>query len=243
MINYFKLQFNYLFSRVFSILFFFTLLLVILGIYFSANLDLGMRYLDGFKNEYYYEYLEQSLLIIQVVDVIFSMFVAALLASKTNEFLISFTVASYQERLMFLLARVGLGIFLTGLMIFFGGLNILIIGILYTPFNIDIVVILNCLGMIFLQTLFYQATVTILMSLINSLLVVLLPIFLFWFQKTIVGFIKIENTLQKIILNIIPSFIIENDIFSFYQTPIKYIYIIITLISLTITINLVKDCR
>jgi hypothetical protein len=243
MTNYFKLQFNYLFSQVFSILFSFTLFLVILGIYFSANLDLGFGYLDGFRNDYYFEYLEQSLLIIQVVEVIFSMFVAAILAGKANEFLICFTASDYQERLMFLLARVGLGILMAGLMVVIGGLSILIIGMFYTPFNIDIVVILNCLGMIFLQTLFYQATVTILMSLLNSLLVVLLPIVLFWFQQTIVGFIEVENTLQEIILKIIPTFIIENNILSIYQTPIKYICIIITLIFLAITVNLVKDCR
>lgn len=243
MINYFKLHFNYLFSKVFVILFFLILLLMGLGIYFSVSIDLGVGYIDGFRYEYYFEYLDQSLLIVQVIVVIFSMFIAALLGSKANEFLLCFTVSNYQEKIMFLLSRILVLITVVGLLIIMGGLNILMIGIIFTPFNLDIRIILEGLGFVFLQALFYQGLVGLLLSVVNSLLVVILPIIVFWLHKSIVSFVVIENDLQKIILKMVPSFIIENGKIFIYKTAFEYMYLILTLLLVTIFINLIKDCR
>lgn len=243
MINYFKLHFNYLFSKVFVILFFLILLLMGLGIYFSVSIDLGVGYIDGFRYEYYFEYLDQSLLIVQVIVVIFSMFITALLGSKANEFLLCFTVSNYQEKIMFLLSRILVLITVVGLLIIMGGLNILMIGIIFTPFNLDIRIILEGLGFVFLQALFYQGLVGLLLSVVNSLLVVILPIIVFWLHKSIVSFVVIENDLQKIILKMIPSFIIESGKIFIYKTAFEYMYLILTLLLVTIFINLIKDCR
>jgi len=81
---------------------------IFIGIYFNAGLDLGYSYLDGFISQYQEEYLNQSVLLIEVVVSISGIFIGGILSSKTNDFLIYYTADNYWSKFLFFLSRLNI---------------------------------------------------------------------------------------------------------------------------------------
>ena len=243
MINYLKLQFNYLFSQVFIICYLIIIFVIFIGIYFNAGLDLGYSYLDGFISQYQEEYLNQSVLLIEVVVSISGIFIGGILSSKTNDFLIYYTADNYWSKFLFFLSRLILGIMIIILTLAISGIYYILIAKVLTPFRLNIDIFLKVLVWIFYQALSLQMLVFILISILNHFLVIILPIGIFWFKKTIVIFTELENDFQEVVLKFIPSFMIENSKLIRFQSWDNYLIPLVIMVILTITINMIKDCK
>jgi len=243
MINHLRLQFNYLFSQVFIICYMLIVSVIFTGIYLNASLDLGYSYLDGFRVSFQEEYLVQSVLLIEVIVTISGIFIGGILSSKTNEFLINYTVDNYRGKFLFFLGRLLLGVMIILLTVIISGMYYVLVAKLLTPFNLNLDLFIESLVWIFYQAIYLQILVFLLISILNHFLVVILPLVVFWFKKTIVIFTELENDFQEIVLRVIPSFTIENNKLTEFQTWDKYFVLLIAMMILTVTINLVKDCK
>ena len=243
MINYLRLQFNYLFSQVFIICYMIIISLIFVGIYFNASLDLGYSYLDGFRQEFQEEYFSQSVLLIEVIVTISGIFIGGILSSKTNEFLINYTVDSYWGRFLFFLGRLLVGIMVIFLTLYISGIHYILIVRVFTPFNLNLDLFVESLVWIFYQALYLQVLVFLLISVLNHFLVITLPLVVFWFKKTIVIFSELENDFQEIVLKAIPTFMIENSRLIIFQSWDKYFAFLMVMVVTTIIINIIKDCK
>ena len=122
MINFLKLHFSFVVSKVFLFIYLFILTILFLGIYYSAGLDFPFSYVDAFRNSYYLEYLNQSSLLMEIIICLLGIFIGVLLSSKTNDFLIRFTVNDYKQKMIFLICR-----YIIGILIIFSTLYISVI--------------------------------------------------------------------------------------------------------------------
>ncbi len=241
MINYLKLQFSYLFSKIFTLIFLFVLILILVGVVFSANLDLGYAYLDGFRTRYFHEFLQQSFLIIEVILTVFLIFISSILCSKTNEALIVYSVEDYYQRLKFLFSRVLVSAGLNLVLIFCSFSFVVIIGSYFTPFIINSYDIFLILTAISFKIWFFQVLVIVLQAIANHFLITLLPVLLFWFHKTINNYDDIENAVSEMAIKFVPSFTVEINEIVFYESFYKYLIIAIIGILIAILINQFKD--
>jgi len=242
MSKYIKLQINYLFSHMFIICYILISLVILIGIYFSSSIDLNYTYIDGFRSEFFSEYLNQSSLIIEVLITITAIFLAGILTVKKNEFLISYTVTSYMEKLYFVIARILVALLTILSMIIVNGLFFLLITELLTPYSVDIMEFINLMTWIFFQASFFQIIAFLLISIFNYFLVILLPLVTFWYKKTIFSFSEIESGFSKFILKNIPSFELLNNEVVTYRNFYTYLLLFIIVLIITCLIDVIKDC-
>lgn len=242
MINFLKLHFSFVFSKVFLFIYLFILTILFLGIYYSAGLDLSYSYVDGFKHSYYLEYLNQSSLLMEIIICLLAIFIGIILSSKTNDFLIRFSVNDYKQKLLFLICRYMVGI----LIIFFTSyiclIYLILIGNYLTPFRLDLSFICEVLAMILLESLTLYFITSLLITILNHFLIGIVPLLAFWYKKTIYDFYDITSEFDDIVLKFIPSFLINNEMIVIYQNLTYYIIILIVIFSFSLIINLLKDC-
>lgn len=240
MINYLKLQFNYLFSKVFVFCFIIIILMTFLGVIISSNIDLGYNFIDAFINEYEFDYSFQSLLIIEIVSVIISIFVAGVLGSKNNDYLVCYCCNSYFERFLYFLSRIIILVLFALLFVYIQGVFISLFTRLFTPYKLNKHLVVNGLISIFFISIYFSAFTSLLLSLINHFIMISLPFFIFWYLKTITSFNELNNDLQKSVLILFPNFIIKEQIYYFQEIYI-YLSIYIAMFLINISINTFKD--
>ena len=240
MINYIKLQFNYLFSKLFSLCFALLIIGSFIGIIITSNIDLGYNYLDAFINEYQFEYYRESLLIIEIVSVIFAIFVAAHLGSKNNDFLVCYTCNNNFDRLRFFCARSIVTVIFSLLYTSLVGIFILLYTNVLTPYNLDVDFVLKGLISVFFISIYFSCVSLFLLSFINHFVLVSLPIVLFWYLKTIYDFKSLNSDFQELILKFFPIFLIEDKLI-FYQDLYIYILIYLGMQVIIIMVNSLKD--
>lgn len=242
MINYLKLHFSFIFSKVFIVIYLLILTILFLGIYYSAGLDLSYSYVDGFKHSYYLEYLNQSSLLMEIIICLLGIFIGVLLSSKTNDFLIRFTVNDYKQKMIFLICRYIIGILIIFSTLYISVIFFIITGHYLTPFSLDLGIIFDIAEIILLETLSLYFILSFLMSILNHFLIGIVPLLVFWYKKTIYDFHDLTSEIDVLILKLIPSFLINNEKVVIYQNLTYYIIILIAIISFSLIINLLKDC-
>ena len=242
MINYLKLHFNFVFSKIFLFIYLFILAILFFGIYYSAGLDLPYSYLDGFKDSYYHEYLNQSSLLMEIIICLLGIFIGIVSSSKTNDFLIRFSVNDYMQKLIFLICRYVTGILIIFITSYICFIYIIFVGHYLTPFRLNLGFICEVMEMILLESIFLYFITSFLISVLNHFLIGIVPLLAFWYKKTIYDFNDITSDFNDIILKLVPSFLINNEKIVIYQNLTYYIIILITIIGFSLIINLLKDC-
>ena len=240
MINYFKLQFNYLFSKIFSLCFAGLIIGSFVGIIITSNIDLGYNYLDAFINEYQFDYYHESLLIIEIVSVIVAIFVGVHLGSKNNDFLVSYTCNNNLDKMRFYIARGIVTIVFSLLYVLSVGIFLLGYTILITPFNLEVEFVVNGLFSVFFISIYFSCFAQFLLSFVNHFILVSLPLLMFWYLKTIYDFKGLDSDVQEVLLQFFPVFLIEDNLV-YYQDFYIYVFIYIGMLVITTVINSFKD--
>ncbi len=243
MIRYIKLHLNYIFSDLFIICFSLIFALIGLGIIISSGIDLGYYYLDAYQEEYIIEYIQQSFLIIEIILTIVLLFITNILTSKTNDYLMIYYVSNYKEKFMHMFSRlltiITINCFSFGFILMF----FVIFTTYLTPFSLNIAFILKLNIHIILQTFALEIVLMFLNSLINHFLVLIIPIIIFWYIKTLIAVDFTVNRLADFLIKIIPAFKLDMLEISVYHRIEEYLIPLIILIIFTIIINLFKDCK
>lgn len=240
MINNLRFQFNYLFSKVFVFSFLAIILGTFSGIIISSNIDLGYNFLDGFIIDYRYDYIFQSLLIIEIVSVVVSVFVAGILGSKNNDYLVCYTCNSYYERCVYFIARVIVLSFFSFLFVSIVGIFLFLFTRGFTPYRIDNELVVNGLFSVFFISIYFSLFTMVLLVIINHFIMVSIPLFAFWYLKTIYDFTELKSDIQEVVLNIFPVFILKDNV-AYYQDISVYVIIYIAMFLFCITISTIKD--
>lgn len=240
MINYLKLQFDYLFSRLFSLCFVLLIIGSFVGIIITSNIDMGFSYLDAFINEYQIDYYHESLLIIEIVSVILAIFVSAHLGSKNNDFLVSYTCNNYFDKIAFYISRSLVAVFFSLLYVLSIGIFLLGYTLVVTPFYLDIEFVVNGLVSVFFISIYFSGFTLILLSFINHFILVSLPLILFWYLKTIYDFKALESDVQELLLKLFPVFLIDYELV-YYQDFYIYVFIYLGMQGIITVLNVFKE--
>jgi vacuolar-type H+-ATPase subunit I/STV1 len=215
---------------------------LLFGLYITAEIDLGLYFLDGYRQEKYLSFISESYMILQIVVGIFSILVAASLSSKTNDYLICYTTENRCQKLEFILARYLTGIIVIGMTVVLGIMSKLLLMILLTPFKYNIDFLISMYGWVFIEGLFFFFLTSLLYSLLNSFLVMILPIALFWYKKTLYMGQSLSEE-ARFLLQVIPGFYLEGEKITAYMKLENYLLPIGLIFSLCFVINSYKDCR
>jgi hypothetical protein len=243
MFNYIKLQFSYLFSNLFIICYGFIMSFILVGFVVSGNIDLGYYYLDGFRHDFYIEYLQQSYLVIEIILTLASVFVTTMITSKSNDFLMVYTVNNYYMRFLFITSRIIVLVIFNVLSVTISTISFIIFTNHLTPYSLDLDLLIELSFLIIYQMIALQGLALILSSIINHFLIILIPIILFWYVKTLFIANSLTKDIDIIVLKIIPAFqldILQISVylyFEYYLFPIFFMYIT------SIIINIFKDCK
>jgi len=241
MLNYIKLQFNYLFSWVYLGLYVLLLFCLLVGMLISANLDLGKLYLDGQRIIYALEYLQQSLMITEITIGIFMIFSTSLLISKSNEGLYVYTVSNRLNKFRFIISRIFTGILLNLYTVGFAFIIFMLVCKLLTPFNYDISFILSLYALIALKVVFFQAIVFVIQAYSNNFFLIIFPIILFWYMQTLDIYQENFSEIQTFLIEIVPLFNYEDYEIIVYKDLTQYFAINILIMILSYLISSIKD--
>lgn len=242
MISYLRLHINFLFNRLFLLIYLFIFAFLLFGLYISAEIDLGYFVLDGFRQEKYLSFISESYMIVQIVMGIFSILVAANLSNKTNDYLLCYTTENRWQKLVFILARYLAGIIVIGMTVVMGMLSKLLLMILFTPYKYDFQVLISMYAWVFIEGLFFFFLTSLLFSLLNSFLVMILPIALFWYKKTLYLGQSLDEE-AMVLLQVIPGFYLQGEKVIGFMKLENYLLPIALIFSLCFFINSYKDCR
>ena len=241
MICYLKLHLNFLFNRIFSLIYLFIFAFLLFGLYISAEIEQGYFVLDGFRQEKYLSFISESYMIVQIVMGVFSILVAANLSNKTNDYLLCYTTENRWQKFVFISARYASGIIVIGMTIVLGMLSKLLLMILFTPYKYDVQALISMYAWVFIEGLFFFFLTSLLFSLLNSFLVMILPIALFWYKKTLYLGQSLDEE-AKILLRVIPGFYLEGDKINSFMKLENYLIPIAIIFCLCFLISLYKDC-
>ena len=150
---------HFLFNRIFSLIYLLIIAFLLFGLYITAEIDLGLYFLDGYRQEKYLSFISESYMILQIVVGIFSILVAASLSSKTNDYLICYTTENRCQKLEFILARYLTGIIVIGMTVVIGIMSKLLLMILLTPFKYNIDFLISMYGWVFIEGLFFFVSI------------------------------------------------------------------------------------
>ena len=243
MMNYLKLQFNYLFSSIFIICYGLVVIVIILGLVFSLNLEMGYQVLDLYPEEYLKTFLVESGLLVEVMVSITAIFIATVLSAKTNQTLVVFTTENRRQRINFFISRYLAAFLSTFLTIGFAFLTTVILVNWFTPFHIRMVILIDLYAWIAYQAIFLQVMVFFLFAIFNHFLILTIPIVVFWYKKTIVFPGDYFSDLEKIILSFVPSFTLINEHVIVYQEGVIYLIGLTVMFMITVLVNLYSDCK
>lgn len=243
MMNYLKLQFNYLFSSIFIICYGLVVIVIILGLVFSLNLEMGYQVLDLYPEEYLKTFLVESGLLVEVMVSITAIFIATVLSAKTNQTLVVFTTENRRQRINFFISRYLAAFLSTFLTIGFAFLTTVILVNWFTPFYIRLVILIDLYAWIAYQAIFLQVMVFFLFAIFNHFLILTIPIVVFWYKKTIVFPGDYFSDLEKIILSFVPSFTLINEHVIVYQEGVIYLIGLTVMFMITVLVNLYSDCK
>jgi hypothetical protein len=215
---------------------------LLFGLYVSAEIDLGYYFLDGYRLEKYISFINESYMIIQIVIGIFSILVAANLSNKANDYLMCYTTEERCQKALFILARYLTGVIVILMTVALGVLSQLVLLILFTPFKYDINLLVSMYAWVFIEGICFFFLTSLVFSLLNSFLVMILPIGLFWYKKTLyIGEILSEEA--RIILQVIPGFYLEDEKIMGFMKLENYLLPIAIIFCLCFAINFYRDCR
>lgn len=241
--KYIKLHLNYVFNDLFIICYLLTLALINIGIVISSGIDLGYFHLDALREEFVIEYLHQSLLIIEIILTILLLFITNIISSKANDYLMIYYVSNYKMKFMHITSRLLAIIFINLLSFMIILLFFIVFTSYFTPFSLDLAFLVK----INLHILFQLFTLEIILIFLNSLLghflVLVIPIIIFWYIKSLISVDLAVNKLADYLIRIVPAFKLDIFEVSLYHRIEEYILPLFILLILTIFINVFKDCK
>jgi hypothetical protein len=219
------------------------LIVIVLGLVFSLNLELGYQVLDLYPKEYLKTFLVESSLLVEVMISITAIFIATVLSSKTNQVLVVFTTENRRQRINFFISRYLAAFLSTFLTIGFAFLSTVILVNCFTPLNIRLAILIDLYAWIFYQAIFLQVMVFFLFAIFNHFLILTVPIVVFWYKKTIVFPSDYFSDLEKVILSFVPSFTLINEYVISYQEGIIYLIGLMVMFMITVLVNVYSDCK
>lgn len=235
--NYLQLHLDYLFSKVF---FYITvaLLLIIQGsVVYNSMVVEGFSYLDAFRNQFGYDFLNESFMVSEFVLVFLAILIGINLSSKANQGLMAYSVSSKQTKRHFILARMMSGIITILILVLFNQLFIYSFTIVFTPYQINLVEYLRQSGLLFLEALAYLLMTMVFNAIVQHFMIGFIPIMMFWTIKVTSQNLSQEvNKLIDIFTININGYLLEEKNILFFI--IIYIFIQISYIIIVIK----KDC-
>lgn len=243
MMNYLKLQFNYLFSSIFIICYGIVLIVIVLGLVFSLNLEMGYQVLDLYPEEYLKTFLVESSLLVEVLVIITAIFIATVLSAKTNQVLVVFTTENRRHRFNFFISRYLAAFLSTFITIGFAFISTVALVNLLSPFHLRPGILFDLFAWIAYQAVFLQVMVFFLFAIFNHFLILTVPIVVFWYKKTIQFPSNHFSDLEKTVLSFVPSFALINESVIIYQEGVIYLIGLTVMIMITVLVNVYSDCK
>ncbi len=241
--KYIKLHLNYVFNDLFIICYILTLALINIGIVISSGIDLGYFYLDALREEFVIDYLHQSLLIIEIILTILLLFITNIISSKANDYLMIYYVSNYKMKYTHITSRLLAIIFINLLSFMIILLFFIVFTSYFTPFSLDLAFIVKFNLHILFQLFTLEIVLMFLNSLLGHFLVLVIPIIIFWYIKSLISVDLAVNKLADYLIRIVPAFKLDIFEVSLYHRIEEYILPLFILLILTIFINVFKDCK
>ncbi|MFO7968517.1 MAG: hypothetical protein R6U15_00205 [Candidatus Izemoplasmatales bacterium] len=235
MINYIKLHFAFLMNNLMIISIFVLQIITISGIIYASNILKGYSYMDSYREELSIAFFSEAFMIIEVVLAIIAIFIATILQTKTNNYLMFYTTYSNKEKLNFIIGKLLAGMIVIVFLLLINYLTFKVI-LYLSPFDIDINLISKTIMHLLVEAFQLFSFTLAILTLLNHFFISIIPIILFWYLEIIsMNPTNFNELLLKIFLNINPY--IENNIN--LEMPILFT---IFYLSIYIFISYKKDC-
>jgi len=230
-----KLEYRFFFHNTTIVLIYVFFIFYLFGILYSTGIDGGWVFLDAFREEYLDEFIKDSLLIINFVDISLVIFTGIIMQSQTHQNLALKKINVFFSNIFF---QLGVLLLYTTVL----SLMFLVILNIITPFNISGTKLLFCFKWLILKGIFYLILINTLLIIFQHILVGLLPIALMWFMEMNANIYIIEsNETLKDIYKWVPSIIYSNNQFIVIQDYVFYGLVTIGSLLFSLTIYLRRD--
>ncbi|QWB99326.1 hypothetical protein KHQ88_03960 [Mycoplasmatota bacterium] len=202
--DYLLMQLDYLLSRVNIFIMYFLLAVLIISSIYNSQIFEGYEYIDGFRREFAFDFLNESFIVIEFIMVFISIYIGIILAGKNNQSLMKYTVVSLKTKKYHIISRIIVGMGLILLLIIFIGISLIFITMILTPYPINTEYFIKLLALLYLELIQYFMMSMILMAFVNHFLFGILPMLIFWLLEIITYDIpkNIKNIIDHIMINI-----------------------------------------
>ncbi|MGE4572665.1 MAG: hypothetical protein AB7E09_08010 [Candidatus Izemoplasmatales bacterium] len=237
MLKYIRLHLDYLMTKTFviiTIILFFILMLAY--IYNSQVLD-GYEYLDAYKYDFAYDFLNESFLVLEFITVFIGIYIGLNLGSKSNQALAIYTVTSKKAKRLFYSSRMITGLILITLVFICQILILHAYSHAFTPYIIDLKIYYLQAMYLYMENIQYYLLTLIFIMIFKHLLVGLIPLLMFWIFEIMWPQV---NNIHKSIIN---NFIINIQGFDYIEKNLLFYLIIYHFLAISYIIILIqKDC-
>ncbi len=226
-----RLNYRFLFNKLTISILIVLNCIIIFGFIIASNISEGYFYLDMYQSEYSKFYLSEAILIIKIITVLLAIILTTTLnttnASNLNKYIVDRQVRKYDIYLSKLIT-INL-VMVLFILLFFS--HYIIIVKLFTPYKINIKVVVELALNQYLQIVFFISLTNFLLCLLPSILLSISPIILFWYMElnNDIAMINANKLLQKL-YEYIPNLILSENSYKLVVDYSKYTIFLVILI-------------
>lgn len=242
--RYLRLQLSFLLNNyVLIIILIFTFLLDF-GIIFDSGIFYGYGTIDMLRAENYKLFLIDSVRMIKISGIIFSVIVAALSSSDRNQNLAIYVVQEKAGKLYFIISRFIAVFIITFSFYFTYWIFYIAFSKGFLPYIIDYDAIKQIFFKLLLQAGVYIVIAMVLSELIRSFFVVVLPLIIFWIMEGNALYEAVKsNKLLWEISRVFPHIVLDGNKFILVHGYMNHFLVLIMLILSLITMFLANDVK
>ncbi|MBU1144270.1 MAG: hypothetical protein KJ971_00235 [Firmicutes bacterium] len=237
-----KLHLYYLINRISLFLILFFSLIVFIVLLYNSNFEMGYTVLDASRTEYALNYYQESILIITLISILFSVFLHLnAFSQQTNRFAF-YIVDSKKAKLNYVVSKQIALMIINFIFILNQFFLFLIIGEVLTPFFMDWNQIFSLFWMVFIQASLFGLLQVYLMYLIHHIFTGIIPILLFWLIEAISSFDSLQT--QKLFSTfqiVFPHISYINNQYNLAHSMLYYIIVLCIFIVFEFALYLSKD--
>jgi hypothetical protein len=204
MSNYVYLQLDYLLSKITVTIIFLLLTVIILSSLYNTQILEGYAYIDGFRDEFGYDFFNETFIIIEFILVFISIYIGIVLAGKGNQSLMMYSVYSVKTKTYHMISRVLTGLLIIAILIIFVSSTILFIVYLLTPYQLVFESFMKVTFLLFLELLQYFMMTLLFMAVTNHFLCGLMSLLIFWLLEILSYDLpeKVNSIIELTMINI-----------------------------------------
>ncbi len=237
MINFIRLHIDFLLTRIMLWITYALFLMILLNMVYSSQILEGYAYIDTYRYQYGYDFLNESFMVLEFVLVFISVYIGMSLSNKSNQSLMIYSIDSKKSKKQFVISRMYAGILIITLIIFAQSILMYAFTKSLTPYQIEIHLYIKQFLYLYLETIQYFMITILLLAVFNHFLIGFIPLIMFWSLEVIWPQYHTNKTniLQKILINIQGYEFEEKNLLIFI---ILYLFFTISYIIVLIQ----KDC-